>query len=104
MLRRIVLLCFLWFTVASAATKQQKESAHIEEKIRKLDHATKQQILMMQHVNVPKDVIAKKISQAVGGSTATAHRVIDGVNKQHKADKVEKMSRNKRAQASSRGR
>ena len=101
-MRHIVLLCILWLAVVSAGTKQQKESAHIEEKIRKLDHATKQQILMMQHVNIPKDVIAKKISGAVGGSKATAHRVIDGVNKQNKADKMEKMSRNKRAQ--SRGR
>ena len=84
---------------AGAATKQQRESAHIEEKIRKLDHATKQTVLLMQHSNIPKEVIAKKISQAVGGSTATAHRVIDGITRQAEADKLEKLARNKRAQA-----
>ena len=90
-------LCFL--ALATAATKQQRESAHIEEKVRKLDHATKQQVLMMQHSNIPKDVIAKKISQAVGGSTATAHRVIDGINREKNSEKMDKEARIKRMQA-----
>ena len=90
-------LCFL--ALAAAATKQQRDSAHIEEKVRKLDHATKQQVLMMQHSNIPKDVIAKKISQAVGGSTATAHRVIDGINREKNSEKLDKEARIKRMQA-----
>lgn len=78
----LITLCFILTKSQPAA----KESKHIEDKVTKLDHLTKQQILMMTHTGVPKDVIAKKISHIVG-NTATANRVIDGVNAREVRDK-----------------
>ena len=77
--RLIVILIAVCSILVTSQLNTNKVSKHIEEKINKLDHLTKQQILMMTHTGVPKDVIAKKISHVVGNS-ATAGRVIDGVN------------------------
>ena len=90
---QIWLLFFALLTLGSDAQyRHNRDSQHIEDKVSKLDHLTKQQILMMTHTGVPKEVIAKKILHVVGNS-ATANRVIDGVNARAINDKQEVLKR-----------
>ena len=89
----LVMTCF-WDTVFSKG----RESKHLEDKINSMDHAMKQQIMMMQKANVPKDTIATKIKHAVGGNMATAHRVIDGINDREQKIQMDKLARSKRKQ------
>ena len=87
------LLLFALHTLGiNAQYHHNRDSQHIEDKVSKLDHLTKQQILMMTHTGVPKEVIAKKILHVVGNS-ATANRVIDGVNARAINDRQEVLKR-----------
>lgn len=87
-----LLFLALYALNADAQYRYSRDSQHIEDKVSKLDHLTKQQILMMTHTGVPKEVIAKKILHVVGNS-ATANRVIDGVNARALNDKQEILKR-----------
>lgn len=65
-LLHLVLLLAVVIFIRVLSQRVKEESRHISDKINKLDHVTKQQILMMTKSGVPKNIIAQKISYVVG--------------------------------------
>jgi hypothetical protein len=84
------LLKFLFLTVillsfnAMCSQKQsqrKRRSKEIEDKVNRLDEATKQRVLAMKASGMPRDAIAEKIAY-VAGNKNTAGRIVDAIQEQ----------------------
>lgn len=78
-----LLVVFLVMTSALASnenfSQRRRRSKELEEKLNKLDTATKSRIHAMKASGMPKDAIADKIAY-VAGDKATARRIVDALH------------------------
>jgi uncharacterized membrane protein YvbJ len=77
----LVSCLFLFFDNISAEnfSSRRRRTKELEEKINKLDDATKQRIYAMKASGMPRDAIAEKISYVAGGK-GTAKRIVDALH------------------------
>lgn len=67
------------YTNAENFSQRRRRTKELEEKINKLDDATKQRIYAMKASGMPKEAIAEKISYVAGGKS-TAKRIVEALH------------------------
>jgi hypothetical protein len=72
----ILLLSALLLTDSKENRRVTKE---VEDKVKKLDPATKKRILAMDAAGMPRDAIAHSLNYISGNNKQTAHGIINGV-------------------------
>jgi hypothetical protein len=87
----ITFAVFLLLTLASAQkySQRKRRSKEIEDRISKLDDATKKRINAMKASGMPKDAIAEKISYVAGGKNI-AKRIVDALHDEPEAKAAKK--------------
>jgi len=73
----VILLQFCW--AHDSFSQRRRRTKELDEKINKLDDATKQRIYAMKASGMPKEAIAEKIAYVAGGK-GTAKRIVDALH------------------------
>lgn len=77
----VLCVCFalIQFGQSENFSQRRRRTKELEEKLNKLDDATKQRIYAMKASGMPRDAIAEKISYVAGGK-GTARRIVDALH------------------------
>jgi hypothetical protein len=75
----VLFLCLCADVAGQKYSQRKRRSKEIEDKISKLDDATKKRIHAMKASGMPKDAIAEKISYVAGGKNV-AKRIVDALH------------------------
>ncbi len=79
MIAMLALLLVLSALVLVTAKENRRVTKEVEEKVKKLDPATKKRILAMDAAGMPRDAIAHSLNYISGNNKQTAHGIINGV-------------------------
>lgn len=79
--RALLLLSLLVLLVFAQKNTSPRKNRMLDDRVNKMDEATKRQVLAMQNAGMPREAIAKKIAYAAGGE-GTARRMVDRINVQ----------------------
>jgi|Transcript_18692 hypothetical protein len=74
-----VIFCLTPNIYAENFSQRRRRTKELEEKINKLDDATKQRIYAMKAAGMPREAIAEKIAYTAGGK-GTAKRIVDALH------------------------
>ncbi len=83
----VVLACFFIQSRAESFSQRRRRTREVEDKLNKLDDATKQRIHAMKASGMPNEAIAEKIAYVAGGK-GTAKRIVEAL--QHEPPKKSK--------------
>lgn len=75
----LMLSCLTNTANAESFSNRRRRSREVEEKLGKLDDATKQRIHAMKASGMPNEAIAEKIAYVAGGK-GTAKRIVEAIN------------------------
>lgn len=98
---KLLLLALLVVLVLSSGenfAQRRRRSKELEEKLNKLDHATKARIHAMKASGMPREAIAEKIAY-VAGDKHTARRIVDALHDDPSAKVKPTSNKKKPAQA-----
>ena len=79
MMMVMIVLVALSAVFLVAAKENRRVTKEVEEKVKKLDPATKKRILAMDAAGMPRDAIAHSLNYVSGNNKQTAHGIINGV-------------------------
>ena len=79
MIAMLALLLVLSALLLVTAKENRRVTKEVEEKVKKLDPATKKRILAMDAAGMPRDAIAHSLNYISGNNKQTAHGIINGV-------------------------
>lgn len=95
----LVLLC-TYNVSAQSVSQRKRKSKEVEDRINKMDEATKQRIFAMKAAGMPKEAIAEKISYTAGGKNI-AKRIVDALHDEPEAYDVKKKQNNQKKSTAS---
>ena len=89
MVLTIALLVMVALSGAQKYSQRKRRSKEIEDRISKLDEATKKRISAMKASGMPKEAIAEKIAYETGGKNV-AKRIVDALHDEPEAKGAKK--------------
>lgn len=92
LLLTIALLMMVSLSGAQKYSQRKRRSKEIEDRISKLDEATKKRISAMKASGMPKEAIAEKIAYEAGGKNV-AKRIVDALHDEPEAKGAKKPSK-----------